>query len=330
MNNLTKKKKKSYNHLTLMEREVIHFYLGNKKNQTEIGKELKRHKSTISRELKRNCSPEHKIWYLASRAHSKAYARKKEAHKKIRLKNNRIKRYVENKLKSDWTPEEIAGRLSIDYPNLNTNYESIYLYIYEEAPHLIEYLARQHKKRKKRAKKSKKRHNRIPNRVMIDKRPPKANKRKEIGHWEADCVISRSSKKALQVTNDRKSKYVVISHIPAKTAKETSKAINRRLSRFSKDKRKTITYDNGSENVNHEYVNKVLKVKSYFCHAYHAWEKGTVENTIGLIRRYLPKRTDFANISKEEIKRIEKLLNNRPRKRLAYKTPSEVFYSCCA
>lgn len=330
MNNLTKKKKKSYHHLTSTEREIIHFYLGTSKNQTEIGKEIKRHKSTISRELKRNCCPEHKIWYLASRAHSKAYKRKKEAHEKIRLKNNRIKSYVESKLKLDWTPEQIAGRLSIDYPHLKTNYESIYLYIYEEAPHLIECLARQHKKRKKRVKKSKKRHNRIPNRVMIDKRPQKANKRKEIGHWEADCVISRSSKKALQVTNDRKSIYVVISHIPAKTAKETSKAINCRLSRFSKDKMKTITYDNGLENVNHEYVNRVLKVKSYFCHAYHAWEKGTVENTIGLIRRYLPKGTDFAKISKEEIKRIEKLLNNRPRKRLAYKTPSEVFYSCCA
>ena len=129
---------------------------------------------------------------------------------------------------------------------------------------------------------------------------------------------------------ERKTRMTKLAKIKAKHARDVSNAINRRLSRLPNHARKTITYDNGSENVEHERINKILGTRSFFCNPYHSWEKGSVENMVGLVRRFLPKKTDIAKITKEQIKQIENRLNHRPRKCLNFKTPYEVFTSSVA
>ncbi len=167
----------------------------------------------------------------------------------------------------------------------------------------------------------------IPSRTSIEKRPKYIEKRIQHGHWETDTVVSRKSKRSLAVVLERSSRLVQISKIAAKTSWRFSAAINRKLKCYPQNVLRTITYDNGSENVEHQKVNELLGTKSFFCNPYHSWEKGSVEYAVGLIRRFLPKKTDFAMISYQKIKRIEHLLNARPRKCLQFKTPREVFYS---
>jgi IS30 family transposase len=166
--------------------------------------------------------------------------------------------------------------------------------------------------------------------VSIDDRPKYIDKRKQIGHWESDSMVSRASKTSLVVILERTTRYVKLARVKANQAREVSSAINRRLGRLPDSARRTITYDNGSENVEHERVNKVLGTTSYFCNPYHSWEKGSVENAVGLVRRFLPKKTDIASITKEQIKKIENRLNHRPRKCLNFKTPYQLFTSSVA
>jgi len=316
---------KTYKHLSLDERETIALDLAAKKPMETIAKNLLRHPSTIYREIKRNSADKYDCQYRANRVQLKNNIRKKNAHKRVRLKNDFIITYVETQLKNDLSPEQIAGRLSIDFPGYKTNHESIYLYIYNEAPKFKEFLRKKHKKRQKRGSILKRRGIIIKNKVMISERPLEINDRTEIGHWEADAIVSRKSKAALSVICERKTRLVKINKLDSKTARNMSKNINYRLSRLPVKFRKSITYDNGTENAEHEKINRVLNIKSFFCNPYHSWEKGTVENTNGLIRYYLPKKTDFSIISEAVIKEIENRLNNRPRKCLNFKTPSEVF-----
>jgi IS30 family transposase len=198
-------------------------------------------------------------------------------------------------------------------------------------------LLRRHRKRLERGHLRKHQKSYIPERLSITERPASVNDRCEPGHWEVDTMVSRQSAPSLGVVLERLSRKTHIAKLAAKTAKDLRLALTRRLGRHPDNMRKTITYDNGSENVEHVLVNKTLGTQSYFCEPYHSWpkghpwwEKGSVENTIGLIRRYLPKDTDFATITKEQLKQIENALNNRPRKILNYKTPNEVFNECVA
>ena len=328
MSNYIKNNKKKYKHLTLKEREIIWMGLMSKKSQTRIAEIIGRHKSTISRELaKYNKGYKLKRKYFPFKAHKKAKLRKKWSHKRPRIPNNKIRDYIEEKIMLGWSPEQIAGRLSIDYPDLKTNYESIYLYIYTERDDLIKYLPKQGKNyRKKRFKKAK-----IKNRVSIDERPEYINNRSEIGHWEADTMVSRKSKSVIQVLFERKIKIIKVLKLSNNTAKNMRHGIINKFKRVPKKLIKSITYDNGSENAEHEKTNESLNTKSYFCNPYRSWEKGGVENSIGLIRRYLPKKTDFVLINYRYIKKIEDLINNRPRKCLDYKTPNEMlkYYKCC-
>jgi IS30 family transposase len=165
----------------------------------------------------------------------------------------------------------------------------------------------------------------IPQRTPITERPAAIETRRQYGHWEADTIISRKSKPSLMIMVERKSRLVKLAWLSRKSAAQTRAAINRRLVRFSKGLRRTITYDNGSENVEHLMVNRVSGTRSYFCLPFHSWEKGCVENTAGLVRRFYPKKTDFATISPEDVRRVERKLNSRPRKCLHFKTPEQVF-----
>jgi len=316
--------KKQYKQLMSDERDLIAVHHANGFNISEIAKMLNRNKSTISRELTRNSSKSTKT-YLSNHAHKRAKKRKKQAAMKEELKCHKIRNFVKNKLKEGWTPEIIAGSLAMNPKKLKISHESIYLYIYKKRPDLVQYLPRAHKKRFKRVPKSNKKNNRIPNRISIDQRSEEINNRTEFGHWESDTIVSKQSKVALSVTIERISKLVKIKKIKQNKANLFSRAIIRRMKGLPACSRRSITYDNGSENALHEFINDQLNTDSYFCNPYHSWEKGSVENVNGLIRRFLPKKTDFAKITHKRIKEIEFLLNNRPRKCLGFKTPNQVF-----
>ena len=316
--------KKPYKQLTSDERDLIAVHHANGFTISDIAKMLHRDKSTISRELTRNSSESTKI-YLSNQAHKRAQKRKKQAAMKEELKCHKIRNFVSNKLKEGWSPEIIAGTLGSDPSNLKISHESIYLYIYKKRPDLVPYLTRSHKRRCKRSPQTNKRNKRIPNRIFIDQRPKEINDRSEFGHWESDTAVSRQSKVALAVSVERISKLVKIKKIKQNKAETFSKAIIGRMKPLPSLARRSFTYDNGPENTNHEFINEQLNTDSYFCNPYHSWEKGSVENTIGLIRRFLPKKTDFAKITHSRIKEIEFILNNRPRKCLNFKTPAEVF-----
>lgn len=323
-------KTKTYNHLSQDERIEITILKAQGKSIRYIAKTLKRDPSTISRELKRNAPPVYSGYYRGHKAHERAIKRKSQAHKRKRLKIDKIRAYVAKKLLFGWTPEQISGRISNDHTGFSISHEAIYQYIYKERTELIPLLPRSHKKRKKRGQGKKHKNLHIPNRVSINDRPKYIEKRKQIGHWESDTVISRQSKFALLVILERKTRFIIMNILHQKTSQQTKNCIINRLISFPDYLRRTITYDNGSENTEHEKVNHILHTNSYFCNPYHSWEKGSVEYAISLIRRYFPKKTDFAKLSKIDIETVETLLNNRPRKCLNYSTPLEILTKeCC-
>jgi IS30 family transposase len=160
---------------------------------------------------------------------------------------------------------------------------------------------------------------------MIDQRPQAIATRNDAGHWEADTAISRQSKAAIMAIVERKSRFIIVKKVKAKTAEYMHLAIVTCLTLFPHWLRKTITYDNGTENAYHEKTNKALKTKSYFCNPYHSWEKGSIENRIGIIRQYFPKKTNWALIPQNKLDSIAHKINSRPMKCLGFKSPYEVF-----
>jgi len=316
---------KSYKQLSLDERGEIAVLRAEGRGPSDIGRLLGRDRKTIERELIRNAPPVRQGYYLAHKANDRAKERKQNAGQREWLKSKKIQKLVENSLKLGWSPELISGRLKQQRQTESVSHESIYQWVYEKRPDLIGYLVRRHKVRYKKGHSRKHRKSHIPNRVSIAERSAAANKRNEFGHWEADTMLSRANKVAAQVLVERKARYLKLTQVKQKTASLTSAAINRRLAQYPQAARLSITYDNGSENTEHERVNKVIGTQSYFCAPYHSWEKGTVENTIGLIRRFIPKRTDLAKLTKADIRFVERRLNNRPRKCLGFQTAAEVF-----
>lgn len=316
-----------YNHFSFEEREIIAIELARGTKQKEIARKLNRSPSSISREIYRNGKIIHRE-YLAIRAEKYSKHRSSVAHEKTRLKNSRIRDYVKEKIRLGWTPEQIAGRVPIDLPGEKTNYESIYQYIYNDVPYLAKYLPRSHRKRLKRGKKKGNRLCKILNRTPISERPEEINNRSRIGDWEADSIVSKQSAASLIVIRERKLQITFITKVKNRTALEVKKAIIERLKHLPPHLRKSITFDNGTENALHEEIGRELNLNTFFCQAYHSWEKGSVENTNGLIRRYLPKKTDFSLISETEIVIIEEALNNRPRKSLNFYTPFECLKNC--
>ncbi|MFA5810977.1 MAG: IS30 family transposase [bacterium] len=316
---------KRYSQLSLEEREKLSILKAEGRGPSEIGRLLGRDRKTIRRELIRNAPPVHQGYYLPHKAHERAKGRKRTAGQREWLKNSKLQRHIEKMLKAGWSPELIAGRLKQKVRSSTASHESIYRWVYEKRPDLIGCLPRRHKQRHKKGHSRKHRKSHIPNRISLAERPEAADQRKEFGHWEADAMVSRASKAAAQVLVERKSRYLKLTRVRQKTASQTRAVINRRLAQYPQSVRRSITYDNGSENTEHERVNDVLGTRSYFCAPYHSWEKGTVENTIGLVRRFIPKRMDLAKLAKEDIRFVERRLNNRPRKCLGFQTPTEVF-----
>lgn len=325
--------KKTYKHLSSEERDYIAVLRAQGLRASEIARLINRDKGTISREISRNRSPIYDC-YLPHKADERAKERKCKSGRRPRLKNKELMAYTIEKLKLGWSPELISGRWSKEHPNISISHEAIYQFIYSKEQRkqedLTVYLPRSHRKRLKHGHSRKHSKSHIPQRISIEKRPQYITKRIHIGHWETDTVVSRQSLAALAVLLERKSRIIHIKKIKQKSSRLFSRAIEGRLKPYPSSLKQTITYDNGSENVEHLKTNKRLGTKSYFCNPYHSWEKGAVENAVGLVRRFLPKKTDFATVSHQYIKYIETLLNNRPRKCLNYKTPAEIFNSSVA
>lgn len=330
------KNKRTFKQLNLKEREVIRNMLWEKKSMREIARALGRNASTISRELKKHRSARNKV-YAPCLIQKRVDCMRQKRGSRPRLKSNVIRNYTEEKLKLGWSPEQIAGRLSKDYPGISISHEAVYQYIYSRCQQqgwgakcygddLRVYLRRKHKWRKRKyvpcqAPKQ----GTILNAVSIEQRPKFIEKRKQIGHWEGDSLESKKSKARLNTMVERATGLLLISKLKNGTSKETTEAVTLKLSSLPRQMRRTLTLDNGKENAEHEAITHKTGVKIYFCHPYASWERATNENTNGLIRCYLPKGTDFAKVNEKQIQKIEAVLNTRPRKRLNYLTPLEVF-----
>lgn len=317
--------KKKYKHLNIDERDYLAVLKGKGLGLRAIARELKRSPATISRELKRNAPPIRSNYYLPHRAHQRYVVRNQQRAQRFRLKTKSIRAYVTRQLKRGWSPEQISGRLVHLKSSPTISLESIYQWIYSEAIDLAVYLVRHHRRRLPWGHSRKHAKNHIPGRISVDRRSKIANERKQFGHWETDTIVSRQSKVALRCLVERKSRYTKIKKLKRKTALQMSQSLHRTLCRFPQKARRSITYDNGTENILHLQTNQILGTKSFFCAPFHSWEKGSIENTNGLVRRHLPKKTDFAKVSAKQVKAIERKLNNRPRKCLGFQNSAEVF-----
>ena len=316
-----------YNHLSIEERELIQKLLWEKKSIRYIAHILKRSPSSISREIKKN-NPKHVKRYTPRLAQERAITKRSSRGAPKLVKDTELYQYVVHHLKLGWSPEQIAlvcGTIS---------HEAIYQYVYRQvyrAGHgylkpgsgdLRPYLPRRRKRRMTKG-------NRVPRRVLkgelpsIDDRPTLVG----VGNWEDDSIVyTPTSSVRLRTLNELRSGLVFIDKVKERTMVAANLATIQRLALLPKRYRKTLTRDRGAENLGYQELEAILGIKCYFAHPYHSWERGANENLNGLIRRYLPKGTDFNTISDEQIKQIEYLLNSRPRKRLGGKTPYQVFY----
>lgn len=272
--------------------------------------------------------------YQAHVSHAKALNRR-FGKKSVRLKNSFILSYMKEKLKLGWSPEQISIRLPIDHPGNDISYEAIYQFIYAQIQRgtngkarvgcedFRPYLARRHARRQTKGFRQAQKVWR-PELPSIENRPVVVDRRKQIGHWEDDTMVSKQSTERLKTINERVSGVVLIGKMKDGTISESNRVVNERLGKMPEHIRKTLTRDRGTENFGHEELEKSLSISCYFAHAFCSQERGSNENVNGLIRRFFPKKTDFSEVTDEEINRAEFLLNSRPRKRHGGKTPLEV------
>ncbi len=319
--------KSSYRQLNEHNRVRIEVYLNEGKSQYEIAQLLKVHRSTISREIKKRGGIIR--GYTADFAQSDYDANKRNCGIRSKMESPVVGSFVIEHIKQGWSPETISGRLKkeirdgIRSKEDYVNYESIYQFIYDsdygKQEKLCNYLKQGKKRRtKKNGRKSK--HEIILNRVSIESRPKEVDARKTIGHWEGDAIIYKY-KTAIQSIVERKLKYTVLTKLMRKTAKESTSAfVNGLTGHYVK----SLTVDNGTENSGHLIISKKLNAPVFFCHPYSSWEKGTNENTNGLVRRYLPRGSSLENVTQNDLDDIAFELNNRPRKTLQYATPQEM------
>lgn len=329
MSNLIKDSLAQRSPLTASDREIIELRLRCRCTIRQIAAHLGRSHTIISREIKRNKCPGGR--YRAKYAHAQAEKKSHKTNKKKLDKNFMLKLFVRDGLKNGWSPEQIAGRLKKESPDYlkkaRISYESIYQYIYTtiEGKHWYHFL------RKKRTPKRQKRFNRknrikieIRGRVSIHERPAMINNRKRFGDWESDSAQFRKQKSGLSVQYERRLMLVRMHRIQDRSREETEAAIRKSIDSLDyHDLWKSVTFDNGGEGAGHENIKRDYGIMTYFCDPYKSWQKGGVENTIGLIREYLPKNANLDTITDEDIYQFQERINNRPRKKLSYLTPNE-------
>jgi IS30 family transposase len=315
-----------YEHLNIDEREVILKMRAQEASMQEIGERLGRSKGTISRELSRNVSStkDYKP-HLAQRYYQK---RRRESQKPYRLEDDAwLRQYVQEKLRQYWSPEQISDKLYDDY-GINVSPVTIYSWIYRnriKGGEFCKYLRQSHKRRRKR-RASQDRRGQMPDRRMIDQRPKVVNERKRIGDWESDTVEGAKGSGFIATHVERKSRYTVAVKVDDKSAETVTKATLEAMRKLPSGKVRTMTFDNGKEFAGFKELEHELNMTAYFARPYHSWERGTNENTNGLLRQFFPKGMDFSTIVQSDVDIAVELLNNRPRKCLNYRTPTEVFW----
>lgn len=324
-----------YSQLNLSERITIYSLREQGKTLRNIARIVDRDVGTISRELMRNKSRVD-FEYFPVKAHENAIKKSIKQRTKAPLKNPETYLYVREKLrKENWSPEIIAGRINIDKPHLSICPETIYQYIFGKGKRhkLWRFLDQHHKRRRVRLGRNVQKQyceSKIPGALSIGVRLKRANDRSQVGHFETDLMEGkRSQKTALSVAVDRKTRHTSLGKVKNKTALEKQTVLTSQLKGLESLRKsdkpivRSITADNGRENSNHREISKDLNIKFYFCHPYHSWEKGSVENTIKRVRRYIPKGTSIKKIKDSQIQWVENRINNTPMKVLKFMTPNE-------
>jgi IS30 family transposase len=319
-----------YNHLTEKERYVIsHLKLAGF-SLREIGRRLGRHHATISREIIRNGPeyPEDVYWYNFT--HPRAIERSHKARHHRRQNQSKLLVYVIAKIRLDWSPEAIAARLKLEYPDdekMRISHETAYRWIYRDASQngdLYHHLRRCHKRRRRQKRYGSGRRF-IQGRISIDQRPPIVATRERFGDWEGDIMEGGKGTGCLATHVERRCRYLLAAKLTDKKAPTMTEQSIKSFRKTPRALRQTLTVDNGKEFSHFKELEAKTGLKVYFADPYAAWQRGTNENTNGLLRQYFPKGTDFRNISEKEVAIVVKKLNNRPRKCLNYQTPHEVF-----
>lgn len=299
--------------------------LSKNKSLRYIAKRLGRHHTTLSRELDRH----NRYWrpYIPCEADRRAKRIGLVQRRRSALKNPLVFVYVREKLRLGWSPEIISGRLKLDHPNESIHPETIYKYIYNKKrrrDRLWRYLELSHRKRRIKTGRSVKRLSKIVGARSIDLRLKSINKRKTAGHFETDNMEGvKVDKTVLSITAERMTRVILLTKLSDRKSITKAEAVIERLDNFPDKLKLSLTADNGAENTKHKLISQKLNIPVYFCHPYHSWEKGTVENRIKKIRRILPKGQSLDNVSDQKIEQIENWINNTPMKVLDYMTPNE-------
>ena len=320
----------SYYHFRPEQRNELSVLLRAGHTQVEAAKLLGKTASAVCQELKRNPANTKK-GYDAGLAKENTVLRRIEANQRFKkIENNTwLRNYIVRKIKKYWSPEQIAGRLKKKWPNDKSRHigkDSIYKFIYTERKDLVKYLRCQKGKyrrrygtrirEKKREEQKKKR---------IDKRPEIVEKRERLGDWEGDTIIGKERTIHILTHVERKSGLLLADKLERGTAELTKIKTIERFNTIPENKKYTVTYDNGVTFSEYEMTEKKTGIDIFFANPYHSWERGTNENTNGLLRQFFPKKSSFAMITQRQIDEACDLINNRPRKRLGYLTPNEVF-----
>lgn len=314
--------------LTIEEREKIYYYLSQHKSYREIGLLLGRSHTTINREIKRS-----KGEYSPSRAENQAKENLSRCGRKGKIDSN-IDLFEEiiNKLFKKWSPEQISGYLKDKYKGnyqMNLSHETIYQYIYakpkgELKKQLLKYLRHKGRKNKNR-KLSHEKRGQIPDAIPIDQRPEEVEGRQVPGHWEGDLIMGKDHKTAIGVLVERSTRYLFIVPLKAKKATDVREAFAHHFTDVPEHMKKSLTYDRGKEMTEHKVFTEDTKIPVYFADPHSPWQRGSCENTNGLIRDFFPKGTDFSKITYEELKHVQDMLNERVRKTLNWKSPEYMF-----
>jgi IS30 family transposase len=316
----------SYIHLTAIERGQIQALCQEGRGVNAIARVLGRAPSSISRELKRNKTPR---GYDAGVAQQRYRQRRIECRPARKLEYRPLWAYVLQKLPLCWSPQQIAGRLPLDYPHdpkMRISHETLYQSLYTD-PRLTPMIACLRQARPKRRKRGQGKIKRclIPNRTSIHDRPAEVQKRARFGDWEGDLLLGKNQQGAVLSLVARKSLMLLARRLSSKQSHEVIDAVLAALENLPAAWAQTVTFDNGTEFYHHQRLTAELGIATYFADPYAAYQRGTNENTNGLLRQYLPKNTSFEHLTQPQLDSIVDELNNRPRRTLGYRTPYEVF-----
>jgi IS30 family transposase len=297
----------------------------------EIARCLGRHRGTISRECQRNADPEGR--YYAESAQTWANVRRRAHLRPPKTGHARLMAYVGARLQERWSPEQIAGRLSVRPPaelqSLSLSHTTIYRWIWSDPERTRQFRPFLRIARKPRRKPYGKpsRQGQILGKRSIAERPVEANERTQLGHWEGDTMVGKGRRGYLLTSVERTSRYTLARKLDACAAEPVAQRLQQTLRRLPAEKRRSLTLDNGHEFARPIELEKKLALSIYFAHPYHAWERGTNENTNGLLRQYLPKGTDLTQVTEAQLSHDVRQLNHRPRKCLGFQSPFEVFHA---